>query len=133
MYIYNVHHSCVAGTLTWELDTAAAVSVFMSKNSCNIITIKEEWQVAKTSGLGAGAFFLSSSLFFASPSFTPFFQFHKCLYKEIQPKRGVDLKHLLSGGSAFTFQICLPKMSKDLGIRALYWLQNPDVELFFAG
>lgn len=79
MYIYNVHHSCVAGTLTWVLDTAAAVSVCMSKKSCTIITIKEECQVAKTSGLGADAFFLSNSLF-ASPSFIAFLQFYKCQF-----------------------------------------------------
>jgi len=55
------------------------------------------------------------------------------IYKEIQPKHGVELKHWLSNGSASTFQTHLYKMSKDWGTGALYWLQNPDVELYFAG
>lgn len=91
MYTYNVHHSCVADILTRALDTTAAVSIFMSEKSCNIITIKEECQV-KNSGLGA--FFLSSSCFHCFAFLHTILSVLQLpIYKKIQVKQGVDLKH----------------------------------------
>lgn len=79
MCIYNVHHSCVAGTLTWVLDAAAAVSIFVSEKSCNIMTIKE-CQVVKIMIWEQMLFSSAVHIFIAFPSFIPFFQFYKCQF-----------------------------------------------------
>lgn len=84
------------------LDTAA-VSVSMCEKSCNKVTIKEECQVVKYSGLGA---FSSAVHDFHCFSFlhTVLSVLKLPIYIKIQVKQGADLKHLLSDRSASTFQ-----------------------------